>query len=298
MRRRFLFLAVITACCPPEPTKTATVATAPRHVEDKELALPEEQHLRHVHQLTFGADNAEAYWSFSGDRLIFQTNRKPYQCDQIEMMPANGGPSHLISTGKGRTTCSYFLKGDQEIIYASTHEAGPQCPTPPDMSKGYNWGLFEYDIYRANADGTNLRRLTDTPGYDAEATVCPVDGSILFTSIRSGDLELWRMDADGKNPRKLTNTLGYDGGAVWSPDCKKIAWRASRPTSDKDVAEYKALLEQKLVKPTKMDLWTANADGSEARQITYLPGASFGPAFTPDGKRLIFSSNYMQPRGP
>src|SRR6476620_1905357 len=125
MRRRFLFLAVITACCPPEPTKTATVATAPRHVEDKELALPEEQHLRHVHQLTFGADSAEAYWSFSGDRLIFQTNRKPYQCDQIEMMPATGGRSQLVSTGKGRTTCSYFLKGDQEILYASTHESSP-----------------------------------------------------------------------------------------------------------------------------------------------------------------------------
>jgi Tol biopolymer transport system component len=298
MRRGFLFLAIFAGCCPPEPTKTATTANAPKHVEERELALPDEQHLRHMHQLTFGADNAEAYWSFSGDRLIFQTNRPPYKCDQIEMMPATGGPSKLISTGKGRTTCSYFLKGDQEIVYASTHEAGPDCPTPPDMSKGYNWGLFEYDIYRANADGTNLRRLTDTPGYDAEATVCPVDGSILFTSVRSGDAELWRMDADGKNPRQLTSTLGYDGGAVWSPDCTKIAWRASRPTAPKDIEEYKALLAQKLVKPIKMDLWVGNADGSEARQITYMPGASFGPAFTPDGKRLIFSSNFMAPRGP
>ena len=296
MFRRIIFLAAFAGCCPPEPTKTAKVVD--RAPEARELALPEEHHLKNMKQLTFGADNAEAYWSFSGDRLIFQTNRPPYKCDQIEMMPSSGGPSKLISTGKGRTTCSYFLKGDQEIVYASTHEASPACPPPPDMSKGYNWGLFEYDIYRANADGSNLRKLTDTPGYDAEATVCPVDGTILFTSIRSGDLELWRMDADGKNPRQLTNTLGYDGGAVWSPDCTKIAWRASRPTSEQDIAKYKDLLAQHLVQPTKMDLWVANADGSEARQITYLPGASFGPAFTPDGKRLIFSSNYLNPRGP
>jgi Tol biopolymer transport system component len=295
MRRGLMFLAIFAGCCPPEATKQSAVKVPAAEVKD--LAMPEETHLKNLHQLTFGADNAEAYWSFGGDKLIFQTNRAPYKCDQIEEMPSNGGPTKLVSTGKGRTTCSYFLKGDQEIIFASTHEAGPDCPTPPDMSKGYYWGLFEYDIYRANADGSSLRRLTDTPGYDAEATVCPVDGSILFTSVRSGDLELWRMDADGKNLRQLTNTVGYDGGAVWSPDCKMIAWRASRP-SGKELDEYKELLARKLVKPTKMDLWVANADGTEARQITYLPGASFGPAFYPDGKRLIFSSNYLSPRGP
>jgi len=295
MGRRLIFLALFAGCCPPVQPKTTTAKAAPPP-EVRDLALPDERHLKNLHQLTFGADNAEAYWSFAGDKLIFQTNHKPYGCDQIEMMPSSGGPATRISHG-GRTTCSYFLKGDQEIIYASTHAASMDCPTPPDMSKGYFWGLFEYDIYRANADGSNLRRLTDTPGYDAEGTVCPVDGSILFTSIRSGDLELWRMDADGKNPRQLTNTLGYDGGGVWSPDCTKIAWRASRPTGAA-VDEYKQLLAQKLVKPTKMDLWVANADGTEARQITYLAGASFGPYFYPNGKRLIFSSNYLNPRGP
>ena len=292
---RILLVLVIAGCCPEAP-KSAVTATKPS-TDVRELAVAGESHLKNLHQITFGADNAEAYWSFSGDRLIFQTNRKPYQCDQIEEMPATGGPSKLVSTGKGRTTCSYFLKGDQEIIYASTHESSPDCPTPPDMSKGYYWGLFEYDIYRANADGSNLRRLTDTPGYDAEATVCPLDGSIIFTSVRSGDLELWRMDADGKNQRQITNMPGYDGGAVFNPDCSKIAWRASRP-HDKDLEEYKSLLAQKLVKPTKMDLWVANADGTEAHQITYLAGASFGPSFYPDGKRIIFASNYLQPRGP
>ena len=289
-------VGLASACCPGEAAKPAAkpVAAAP---EVRDLALPKETHLKNLHQLTFGADNAEAYWSWGGDRLIFQTNHKPYGCDQIEIMPATGGPAHRVSTGQGRTTCSYFLKGDQEIIYASTHAASPQCPTPPDMSKGYNWGLFDYDIYRANADGSNLRRLTDSPGYDAEATVCPVDGSIIFTSVRSGDLELWRMDADGKNPRQITHAVGYDGGAVFSPDCSKIVWRASRPTGE-DLAQYQALLAQKLVQPLKMDLWIANADGTEAHQLTYLPGASFGPAFFSDGKRVIFASNYLAPTGP
>ncbi|HEY6035543.1 MAG TPA: M20/M25/M40 family metallo-hydrolase [Kofleriaceae bacterium] len=293
--RRLLLIWVVASCCPTEPAKTAT--TGAGSAEPRNQATPEERHFKDLKQITFGGDNAEAYWSFGGDRLIFQTNHKPYKCDQIEMMPATGGPAKPISTGKGRTTCSYFLKGDQEIIYASTHEASPECPTPPDMSKGYNWGLFEYDIYKANADGSNLRKLTGAPGYDAEATVCPVDGSIIFTSERSGDLELWRMDANGGNLRQLTNTPGYDGGAFFSQDCTKIVWRASRPQGA-DLDKYKELLKQHLVQPTKMDLWVANADGTEAHQVTYLPGASFGPYFYPSGKRIIFASNYLAPRGP
>ena len=296
-----LVLSALSACCPPEPAKQVTTTPPPPAGPDtKELALPGEGHLKHLRQMTFGGDNAEAYWSFGGDKLIFQTNHKPYKCDQIEEMSATGGPTSphpLVSTGKGRTTCSYFLKGDQEIIYASTHEKSPDCPTPPDMSKGYYWGLFDYDIYRANADGSNLRKLTDSPGYDAEATVCAKDGSIIFTSTRSGDLELWRMDADGKNLRQLTDLPGYDGGAFFSPDCSKIVWRTSRPTG-KDLEDYKALLAQNLVKPTKMDIWVGNSDGTDARQLTYLPGASFAPFFYPDGKRIIFASNYLSPKGP
>jgi Tol biopolymer transport system component len=291
-----LWLLALVACGAPEPPTSAVTAPRPG-AEDRDLALPTETHLRHLRQLTFGADNAEAYWSFAGDRLIMQTNRAPYHCDQIEEMTVATGDRTLVSTGKGRTTCSFFLKGDQEIIYASTHEASPDCPTPPDMSQGYFWGLFDYDIYRANADGSNLRRLTHEPGYDAEATVCPVDGSIVFTSIRSGDLELWRMDADGKNLKQLTSAPGYDGGAFFSPDCSKIVWRSSRPAG-KDLEEYQALLARHLVKPTKMDLYIANADGSDARRLTYLAGASFAPFFFPDGKRVMFASNYLAPKGP
>jgi len=293
------WLLALAGCCPSEVTRppVAPAVSSTRSAELEELATPEETHLRNVRQLTFGGDNAEAYWSFAGDRLIMQTNHAPYQCDQIEALTVATGQTKLVSTGKGRTTCSYFLKGDQEIIYASTHDVSPACPTPPDMSKGYYWGLFDYDIYRAGADGSNPHKLTTTPGYDAEATVCPIDGSIVFTSMRSGDLELWRMDADGKNVKQLTSSPGYDGGAFFSADCSRIVWRSSRPQG-KDLDDYKALLAQDLVKPTKMDLYIANADGSDARQLTYLPGASFAPFFFPDGKRVIFSSNYLAPRGP
>ncbi len=298
MNRRLLLVVALGSCCPPEAAKpTIVTTTTPKPADVRDLALPGEAHLKNVRQLTFGGDNAEAYWSFSGDRLIFQTNKTPYKCDQIEVMSASGGASKLVSTGQGRTTCSYFLKGDQEIIYASTHESSPACPTPPDNSKGYLWGLFDFDIYKANPDGSNVKLLAGGPGYDAEATVCSKDGSIIFTSTRSGDLELWRMDADGQNLRQLTNLPGYDGGAFFSSDCSKIIWRTSRPTG-KDLETYKELLAQKLVKPTRMDLWIANSDGTEARQLTYLPGASFAPFFHPNGKRVIFSSNYMNPRGP
>ncbi len=296
MKRAAVF-AVVASCCPPDAAKTTTPTTGSKE-QPKELAQPQEVHLKNVRQLTFGGDNAEAYWAFAGDRLILQSNRKPYECDQIEILDVkNGGDPKLVSTGKGRTTCAYFLKGDKEIVYASTHEAGPKCPIPPDNSRGYMWGLFEYDIYKANADGTNLVNLTpNTPGYDAEATVCPKDGSIIFTSDRTGDLELYRMDADGKNVKQLTNLPGYDGGAFFSNDCSKIVWRSSRPAPGKELDDYKALLAQKLVKPTQMDLFVANADGSDARQVTYLPGAEFAPFFFPDGKRIMFSSNYQNPR--
>ena len=204
MNGRLILALALASCCPPQAAKPTTT-TEQKPVEPaRNLALPDEVHLSNLRQLTFGGDNAEAYWSFSGDRLIFQTNHKPYKCDQIEIMQATGSPpaSGLVSTGKGRTTCAYFLKGDKEIIYASTHLGGDACPPKPDHSQGYVWALHDsYDIFRANADGSNLRQLTTTPGYDAEATVCKKDGSIVFTSVRDGDIDLYRMDADGKNVR-------------------------------------------------------------------------------------------------
>jgi Tol biopolymer transport system component len=255
---------------------------------------PDETHLAGLRQLTFGGENAEAYWSWAGDQLILQARGAGQSCDRIyRMKPFDAAPAFVpVSSGQGATTCSFFLPGDQDVIYASTHLGGPECPPRPDQSKGYVWALYpSYDIFRAKADGTNLVRLTDTPGYDAEGTVCGKDGSIVFTSVRDGDVDLYRMDSDGKNVRRLTDTPGYDGGAFFNADCTKIVWRASRPKG-KDLEEFRALLAQGLVRPTKLELYVANADGSDARQITYLDAASFAPYWHPSQKRIVFSSNY------
>ena len=263
-----------------------------------DLRHEREIHLAEVRQLTFGGENAEAYWSPTGDELILQSTRPPYECDQIFRLDLSEPDNPvMVSTGAGRTTCAFFTADGERILYASTHETSPECPPTPDFSRGYVWPIYDsYQIYSAAADGSDLRQLTATEAYDAEATVCPVDGSIVFTSTRDGDLELYRMDADGGNVKRLTETPGYDGGAFFSRDCSRIVWRASRPTGEA-LEEYQALLAEGLIRPGELELWVANADGSEARQVTSLGGANFAPYFYPDGERIIFSSNHDNPDG-
>jgi Tol biopolymer transport system component len=160
------------------------------------------------------------------------------------------------------------------------------------------WAIYPgYDIFTANPDGSDLKRLTDTPGYDAEATVSVDQQWIVFTSVRDGDIELYKMKPDGTGVTRLTHEVGYDGGAFFSPDGKSICWRRDQLDGDSAIAAYKGLLAQHLVKPLHMNLWVMNADGSGKRQVTFKPGASFAPYFTPDGKQLIYSSNWETPRG-
>jgi TolB protein len=259
---------------------------------------PEEKRLKNVKQLTFGGENAEAYWSFDGKQITLQSTRDNLKADQIFIMNADGSSPRMVSTGKGRTTCSYFLKDGQRVLFASTHLAGDAPPPAPDFSMGYVWAVYpSYDIFTAKTDGTDIQRLTDTPGYDAEATVSPDGKKIVFTSMRDGDLDLYVMDIDGKRVRRLTNELGYDGGAFFSPDGKQICYRAHHPKAVEDQQAYKALLDQNLVKPSVMELYVMNADGSDRRQITKNGAANFCPFFTPDGKKLIFSSNQDDPKG-
>jgi Tol biopolymer transport system component len=270
----------------------ASLAAAGTLHDEREL------HLVDVRQLTDGGENAEAYWSPDGLELIFQSTRPPYDCDQIFRLPiAEPESLTMVSTGVGRTTCSYFTADAERTIYSSTHAADVECPPTPDFSRGYVWPIYDsYQIYSAAPDGSDLRPLTDTAAYDAEATVCPLDGSIIFTSTRDGDLELYRMDADGGNVQRLTDSPGYDGGGFFSRDCSKIVWRASRPTGEA-LEDYQALLGDGLIRPGELELWVANADGSEARQVTYLGGANFAPYFYPDGDRIIFSSNHADESG-
>ncbi len=262
-----------------------------------DLALPQEKRLRNVRQLTFGGENAEAYFSADGKKLIFQSTRDGKECDQIYTMNIDGSDVKLVSTGDGRTTCSYFFPSNKRILYSSTHLGAKQCPPKPDFSKGYVWAVYEtFDIFTAKPDGSDLKRLTNTPGYDAETTINRF-GELVFTSKRDGDLDIYTMDVNGKHVRRLTNELGYDGGPFWSYDGKQIVYRAYHPQTEKEKADYVALLKQNLIRPTILDIWVMNADGSNKRQVTHLNKASFAPYFFPDGKRIIFASNAADSKG-
>jgi TolB protein len=256
-----------------------------------------ERHLANVTQLTSGGENAEAYFSADGKQVIYQTNPgTPGNCDQIFTMNIDGSAKRQLSKG-GRTTCGYFFPDGKSIIYASTHLGSSACPPPPDYSRGYVWPIHEsYDIFRAMPDGTGARRLTTTPGYDAEATIGP-DGRIVFTSVRDGDMEIYSMNGDGSDVRRLTNRSGPDGGPWFSPDGSQIVFRGRAIADPKELSDYRALLNDELWRPTTLEIFVMNRDGSNLRQVTRLGGANFAPAWHPDGKRIIFGSNIRDPKG-
>lgn len=274
------------------------LATAVEARQDDSLRHPQERHLKNIRQLTFGGTNAEAYFSFDETKLIFQSTRPPFECDQIFTMNLDGSNQTLVSTGIGRTTCAYYLPGDTHILFASTHQGGRACPPPPDKSKGYVWGVFnDYDVFIARSNGEELKPLAQSPGYDAEATVSPSGHRIVFTSSRDGDLDLYTMKPDGSDVQRVTTDLGYDGGANFSWDGTSIVWRAYHPKEGPEVEEYKSLLAEQLVKPSKMEIFVANEDGSGKKQLTANGAANFAPIFHPDNQRIIYSSNVLDPKG-
>jgi Tol biopolymer transport system component len=261
------------------------------------LADSGEVRLRNLRQLTFGGQNAEAYFSRSGRQLVFQRQEADSGCDQQYVINVDGTGLRRVSSGAGRTTCGYFYAGDTRILYASTAHLGAACPTPPDYSRGYVWAVYDYDIVVADADGSNPRRLpSNSPRYDAEATLAPDGRTVVFTSLRDGDLEIYTMNVDGSGVRRLTHTLGYDGGPFFSPDGQWIVYRSYHPETAQDSADYRALIAQNLVRPSRMELWVMRPDGSDARQVTRLGGANFAPYFHPDGRRIVFASNHKNPR--
>ncbi len=286
-------------------------APATGHPEGKPTELsqqgePAERHLANIQQLTVGRQNAEAYFSFDGSKLIFQSTNtwvtsgsgtaQPASgpglgCYQIYVMDLDGGNVRLVSTGAGATTCGYFFPGDRRALYSSTHLNGPNCPPKPKREGRYRWALDDYDIFSVRLDGQQLQRLTATPGYDAEATVSPDGKTIVFTSVRDGDLDLYAMNLDGTHIRRLTHEVGYDGGAFFSPDSRRIVYRASHPRDPAEVETYQALLAQKLVEPGQLEIFVMNADGTGKRQVTANGASNFAPFFHPDGRRIIFSSS-------
>lgn len=312
LRRTAPFLLVLIAACgspAPEPSATSTssgtdsLTVSPWNADS--LIQPQEKHFTHLRRLTFGGNNAEAYWSFNGRLLTFQSDHSLWgnACDQIHWfepmkddLRANA-PMNL--SGGGRSTCSYFLPGDSLVLFASTHAGDTACPPVPEHQPGkYLWPLYDsYDIYVTDLHGNIRKRLTEKPGYDAEATVSPKGDRIVFTSVRDGDIDLYTMNIDGSDVKRVTNELGYDGGAFFSPDGSKLIWRASRPKSKEEVTEYKDLLAKNLVQPLQMELFIANADGSDAHAITSLGKANWAPSWYHDGQRIIFASNHTTERG-
>jgi TolB protein len=294
-------LLVVTGACikkvESESRDKAIAASAAAVDSAGVLIYPGEKHLANVKQLTFGGQNAEAYFNRDCSELIFQSTRDNRECDAIYRMNIDGTNVRMMSSGKGTTTCSYVAPDGRSIIYASTHAGGESCPPRPDMSHGYTWAIYaDYDIYTASPDGTNPVKLTNSPGYDAECVYSYQGDKILFTSLRSGDLEIYLMNPDGSQVEQLTNEDGYDGGAFFSLDGQSICWRASRP-KDSALTDYKNLLAMNLVRPSKLEIYVMNLKDRQPIKLTSLNAGSFGPYFHPDGKRIIFASNYNDPKG-
>tara|TARA_B100000929_G_scaffold95700_1_gene75100 strand:- start:5492 stop:6460 length:969 start_codon:yes stop_codon:yes gene_type:complete len=257
-----------------------------------------EVHLSNVRQLTSGGENAEAYWAFDGSQLIYQARKPGAECDQIYVLDPESGDTRMVSTGEGRTTCSYFYPSGNEILYSSTHHHNAACPPNPDFSLGYVWPVYDtYDVFASNLDGSGLRQLTTEEGYDAEATFSPAGDRIVFTSARDGDLELYSMAPDGSDVIRLTDRPGYDGGAFYSPDGSKIIWRAHYPGEGPELEDYRRLLSQGLLRPGELEIYIMDADGSNQRQLTQLGGANFAPYWHPSGEKILFSSNHHDPDG-
>ena len=304
MKQLFLFVLAISFMACKQSSKVKSDAVSGATATDS-LYFEGEKHFKNIQQITFGGDNAEAYWSFDDQQIIFQSNNKEWgmECDQMFLM--NVGETFqskippMLSTGKGRTTCSYFLPDNKHIIYSSTHLGGEACPETPLRKNGkYIWPIYDtYDIFVSDLDGNIVNQLTNEIGYDAEPTVSPMGDKIVFTSTRSGDIELYTMNIDGSDVKQITHELGYDGGAFFSPDGTKIIFRSSRPKTPEEIKEYKDLLAEGLVQPTEMELYICNADGSNLKQLTYLGNANWSPFFLPSGDRIIFSSNFENEGG-
>jgi Tol biopolymer transport system component len=292
IRRTIAGLMMLAAACSPQGTPDSSPETASAASQVFHQPLAGETHLGNIRQLTFGGNNAEAYFSSDGTRLIFQRQDSvDAGCDQQYVMRIDGSNMRRVSNGLGRTTCGFFIEGDRRVIYASSFAHDPACPAPVDHSLGYVWPLGHLELYTANPDGSDIRQVTSNGSYNAEATASPDGSRVIFTSTMDGDIELYTMNVDGSDVRRITDRVGYDGGAFFSPDGARIVWRAQYPVTATDTADYRRLLGQRLVRPSSLEIWVANADGSEPRQVTSLGGANFAPFFHPDGQRIIFSSN-------
>ena len=240
----------------------------------------EARHLRNVRQVTTGFARAgEGYFRPDGQAVIFQASESAegdYQIYTLDLAP--GSKPTMVSTGRGKCTCSYYHPDGKSILFASTHldaNASAKKKGPAySRTERYRWDFdAAMDIFRAAPDGTNLVRLTDAPGYDAEGSYSPDGTRIIFTSFRDGDGEIYIMDADGKNPRRITRSKGYDGGPFFSPDGKKIIYRSDRKQND------------------LLQVYLNNPEGTAERALTSNDAVNWGPFFHADSRHIVYSTS-------
>ena len=242
---------------------------------------PGERHFARIRQLTFGGENAEAYFSRDGRRLIFQSTRDGRTCDQQFVMNIDGSGIHRVSTGFGKTTCGYFFDGDRRIFFASTHAADRRHARRSPIRQKATCGVWIPTTSTSPIRTDRRFGVSRAIGvYTAEGTLSPDGQTIVFTSLKDGDLDIYTMRVDGTNLKRLTFQPGYDGGPFFSPDGKRIVYRAWHP-ADTALTSYRELLRQRLVRPNRMEIWVMNADGSDQHQITNLGGANFAPVLHP-----------------
>jgi TolB protein len=284
------------AFMPEAPAQGNPMASWPNN---KTIELdPREKHFTKITQLTFGGQNAEAYWSADGKEIVYQTLQPGYPDEQIFLMKADGSNKRLISTGKGRCTCSYLTPNNKEIYFSSTHERNEGPQKKLDRSKGYVWMVNpDFALYKRDLKANKTSPVLKFDGYIAETTIAPNGKFMTWTSDKDGDLEIYRSDLNGKNIIRLTNEIGYDGGPFVSWDGKKIVWRRDVVDNDAEKADYLTLLKEHLVRPSKLEIWVMDSDGKNKTQVTKVGGASFAPFIHPDGKRIIFCSNFQDPKG-
>ncbi|NQV29761.1 MAG: PD40 domain-containing protein [Candidatus Marinimicrobia bacterium] len=248
--------------------------------------------LSNVEQLTFVGDNGEAYWGPKGEEIIFQSKRDGNACDKIYIMNADGSNQRMVSPDVGAHTCSYFSIDKERIIFASTFGVVDSCPPrPKPQGNKYLWSLFPYDIYSSKPDGTDLVRIRENAGYDAEPTVSYLTGKVIFTSEIDDDLELFTMNIDGSDVNRLTNHLGYDGGPYFSPDAQKIVWRAWYPETPEDTLRWQENMALNQVEAVPLDIYSMDADGKNIIRLTNNGATNWAPSWHPNGRQVVFSSN-------
>ncbi len=262
--------------------------------DQDQLLFPNEKYLKNISPLTFTGINTRPHWSFNGQWIVFQHQGPPLGttsslCDSIYIMKADGTQIRLLSQEQERAEFPFFLPKDEKILFSASTQSSTEC-IPDFHPSTIRKKDPSYQIYTFHRDGSDT--LPIEPGapraYQGEASVCQ-NRDIIFTSDRDGNPNLYRAKLDNfesfTQVERITQTQGYDGGAVFSPDCKKIAWHSFQPKNNKQLNPSATL-----------EIWVANADGTHAHPVTELGASSFSPTFTKDGNHIVFASNLRDPK--